>query len=197
MTGRTRSRVRRAALALALIALTAIGALAALIVIYGAQDQARPADVIIVLGAGETGTQRRAQRAAQLYQDGIAPFVLCSGGYRGPDGRREAEVCADLVRTADVPASAIVLEPRSRTTEQNARYAAEILRARGWRDAIVVSDGFHLLRARWLFSREGVTVWTSPATQLGETGNALETLFFLLREIGALGYQSVKIALGR
>ncbi len=197
MTGRTRSRVRRAALALALIALTAIGALAALIVIYGAQDQARPADVIIVLGAGEAGTQRRAQRAAQLYQDGIAPFVLCSGGYRGPDGRREAEVCADLVRTADVPASAIVLEPRSRTTEQNARYAAEILRARGWRDAIVVSDGFHLLRARWLFSREGVTVWTSPATQLGETGNALETLFFLLREIGALGYQSVKIALGR
>lgn len=197
MTGRTRLRVRRAALALALIALTAIGALAALIVIYGAQDQARPADVIIVLGAGETGTQRRAQRAAQLYQDGIAPFVLCSGGYRGPDGRREAEVCADLVRTADVPASAIVLEPRSRTTEQNARYAAEILRARGWRDAIVVSDGFHLLRARWLFSREGVTVWTSPATQLGETGNALETLFFLLREIGALGYQSVKIALGR
>lgn len=197
MTGRTRSRVRRAALALALIALTAIGALAALIVIYGAQDQARPADVIIVLGAGETGTQRRAQRAAQLYQDGIAPFVLCSGGYRGPDGRREAEVCVDLVRTADVPASAIVLEPRSRTTEQNARYAAEILRARGWRDAIVVSDGFHLLRARWLFSREGVTVWTSPATQLGETGNALKTLFFLLREIGALGYQSVKIALGR
>lgn len=197
MTGRTRSRVRRAALALALIALTAIGALAALIVIYGAQDQARPADVIIVLGAGETGTQRRAQRATQLYQDGIAPFVLCSGGYRGPDGRREAEVCVDLVRTADVPASAIVLEPRSRTTEQNARYAAEILRARGWRDAIVVSDGFHLLRARWLFSREGVTVWTSPATQLGETGNALETLFFLLREIGALGYQSVKIALGR
>lgn len=197
MTGKIRRHVGRAALALAVIVLMFASALGALIVIYGAQDQARPADVIIVLGAGEMGTQRRAQHAARLYRDGIAPFILCSGGYRGPDGRREAEVCADLARAAGVPASALVLEPRSRTTEQNARYAAEILRGRGWESAVVVSDSFHLLRARWLFAREDVTVWTSPATRLGEAGNALETLYFLLREIGALGYQGVKAALGR
>ncbi len=40
-------------------------------------------------------------------------------------------------------------------------------------------------------------MWTSPATRLGEAGNALETLYFLLREIGASGYQGVKAALGR
>lgn len=187
----------RIALALAVIGMIAVSALAALIVIYGAQDQVRPADVIIVLGAGEMGTQRRTQHAVQLYQAGFAPYVLCSGGYRGPDGRREAEVCADLAQAAGVPISAIMLEPDSRTTEQNARYAAEILRRRSWESAVVVSDSFHLLRARWLFTREGVTVWTSPATRFGQAGNAPETLYFLLREIGALGYQGIKIALGR
>lgn len=188
---------RRALLVLIAAGATGMIALAALIVIYGAQDRARQADVIIVLGAGETGTQRRTQHAAQLYQAGIAPSVLCSGGYRGPDGRREAEVCADLAQAAGVPASAIVLEPDSRTTEQNARYAAEIMRGRGWERAVVVSDSFHLLRARWLFAREGVPVWTSPATRFDQVGSAPETLYFLLREIGALGYQGARIALGR
>jgi len=185
----------------ALGALIAIGAasaliLAGLIMIYGARERARPADVVIVLGAGEAGTSRRAEHAARLYQRGLAPHVLCSGGYRGPDGRREAEVCAAVVRAAGVPAEAIVLEPDSRSTEQNARHAAQIMRARGWRSAVVVSDSFHLLRARWLFSREGVTVWTSPAPRPGGVEGALGTALFLAREVGALAYQAVKIALG-
>ncbi|NLE52410.1 MAG: YdcF family protein [Chloroflexi bacterium] len=192
-------RVSARRVALAVIGLMALGllALAAAMLAYGAQDQARPADVIIVLGAGEIGTERRTAHGIALYHDGIAPWLLCSGGYRHADGDSEAELCASLAEDAGVPASAILLEPESRSTEQNAENAARIMRAEGLRSAVVVSDGYHLLRARWLFEREDVTVWTSPATPPGGAGDVFDSAYNITRELGALIYQGGKAALGR
>lgn len=188
-------RSRRVRLAMGLLALGVIVfvALAAALLAVGSRDRARPADVIIVLGAGEIATGSRTTHAVELYHQGIAPWLLCSGGYRGPSGQTEAALCAAQAEQAGVPPSALVLEPESRSTEENARNAAAIMRERGWQTAVVVSDSYHLLRARWMFSREDVPVWTSPAPS---PGGVFDTLYFLAREVGAVVYQAGKVALG-
>ena len=155
--------------------LAALGLLALLlpamaVFLYGRIDRAAPADVIVVPGAGlerggrpGPGMQRRAEQAARLYARGLAPHLVCSGGV-GPGSRRsEASVCAELLQRGGVPAEAILLEEASRSTEANARNSLTLIRANGWRRVILVSDGYHLLRARWLFERIGQPVLTSPA----------------------------------
>lgn len=192
-----RSRAARVVLALLMVGAVGLLALTGLMLAVGARDEARPADVIVVLGAGEVGTERRAAHGVARYHEGIAPWLLCSGGYRHRNGMSEAELCASLARQAGVPPSAILLEPESRTTEQNAQHAAQIMRERGWRSAVVVSDGYHLLRARWLFEREDVIVWTSPASGPGGAGTLFDKVYYVARELGALIYQGGKAALGR
>lgn len=171
-------------------------ALAAVIVGYGAVDQARQADVIVVLGGGQAGTERRTEHGLRLLQAGIAPRLICSGGYRLADGRSEAELCADLARQAGVPPGAVTVEDSSLNTEQNARHAAEFVREHGWQRVVVVSDDFHLLRARWMFHRADLPVWTSPAPRAVSLATAPESLRALLREMAALGYYGVCTALG-
>ncbi len=170
--------------------------LALTIVHYGAEDRARPADVIVVLGGGVDGTARRTQHAVQLYRQGYAPYILCTGGV-GRDGIfSEAAYCAQVAQQAGVPAAAIALEERSHSTEENAIQAAAMMQARGWQTAVLVSDDYHLWRARWIFSRQGVTVWPSPAQlTTGALGRSYE-LFAVLRETLAFGWQIGKSALG-
>ncbi|MEW6577900.1 MAG: YdcF family protein [Chloroflexota bacterium] len=187
---------RGAALGVAALVIV-LGALAVTIVRYGATDRARPADVIIVLGGGEEGTTRRAEHAAALYHAGYAPHVLCTGGYSAGGAEIEAERCAQVVRAANVPADAITLERNSRSTAENARATAAIMAAHGWRDAVLVSDDFHLWRARWLFDRQGVRVYPSPAQRTSGPLAPTEQVYAVLREIAAWGWGEVRAQLGR
>lgn len=169
------------------------------VTVYGQTDRAQPADVIIVLGSGlrrdlQPGPAliRRSMRAAELWRAGYAPVIICSGGYPGLATRSEADACAQVLRENGIPDDAIILEDRSRSTEENAVYSHEIMRERGWSRALVVSDGYHLLRATWIFSAEGVIFSTSPAAPppffdgFGATA----------REVVALHWQVFKTALG-
>ncbi|MDW8171010.1 MAG: YdcF family protein [Anaerolineae bacterium] len=125
-------------------------------------DESQSAEVIIVLGAGiqRDGTAgraltRRATRAAELYHLGYAPRLLCSGGMPVARPRSEAIACAELLGQLGVPLKAIFLEDQSRSTEENALYSAAWMEAQGLRRALVVSDGFHMWRARLIFSAYG------------------------------------------
>ncbi len=164
--------IKRALLSLIALWLVASLALGVVIQVYGGIDHARPSDVIIVLGAGvnrnntPSAAQRvRTNRAADLWQQGLAPSVLCTGGLPGYATVSEAQTCRDILLQRGVPDSAIVLEARSRSTLENASYADAIMKARGWQTAIVVSDAYHLLRAQWIFSSAGVDSFTSPVDE--------------------------------
>lgn len=168
--------------------------------IYGLTDRAVPSDVIIVLGSGLNRNQTpgpslryRSQRAAELWHAGYAPTIICTGGYARWATRSEADGCAEVLRNNGVPAEAIILEDRSRSTEENAVYSHEIMRARGWETAVVVSDGYHLLRATWIFSAEGMNFTTSPtSTPPRITARVLA----VGREVVALHWQLFKTVFG-
>lgn len=175
--------------------------LAAAIHFYGLTDRTQPADVIIVLGAGlnadNTPTPsmiRRADHAAAMWQQGLAPVVICSGGYPGKATVSEASACQTALLAAGVPADVIILEENSRSTEENALETHAIMAANGWQTAILVSDGYHLLRANWLFQMSGITPYPSPVTEGYPT--PVEYTISILREMAALHWQVIKTLFG-
>src|SRR5262245_28928184 len=91
---------------------------------------------IVVLGArvapdgrASAALERRMRLAITLYQSGAAPLLVLSGG--GREDVPEAEVMRQLALAAGVPASAVLLEPRSCSTLENATETAKLLVPRG------------------------------------------------------------------
>jgi uncharacterized SAM-binding protein YcdF (DUF218 family) len=131
-----------------------------------------------------------------LYRQGYAPYLLCAGSMVSGQPISEAARCAQVARENGVPPEAIVLDEISSSTEENAHEAAVIMRAHGWREAVLVSDNFHLWRATWLFRHAGVRVWPSPAQATTGSLPVSEMVYAVLREIGALGWHIGQSLLG-
>lgn len=185
-------RVFRWAILLWIIGVLVLGGL---IAAYSQIERAESADVIVVLGAGlrrdgrpGLALIRRAAQAAILYKEGYAPNIICTGGYPINAPRSEASACAELLREEGVPAAVILEEDRSRSTEENAIYTREMMDANGWDSAVIVSDGYHLLRATWIFNMQGIANTTSPASN----PSVGSYLFSFGREIAAFHWQVLK-----
>lgn len=136
----------------------------------GASDQAQPADAIVVMGAqvdldGQPGPDLRVRtlHAVDLYRQGLAPYLVCTGGYRD-DPLSAAAVACNLAVSQGVPEESALLADGSMTTREDAARAAELAAARGWKTAILVSHPLHLERARRLFEAQGIAVYPSPTS---------------------------------
>lgn len=121
---------------------------------------------IVILGAavwegGPSPTlKRRTLHGAALFHAGAGSVVIpCGGLGRFPPS--EAQAMADLLRADGVPASAIEMEDTSANTAQNIRNALPILHRLGERDVLIVSDAYHLPRARLIARRDGLRVSVS------------------------------------
>jgi uncharacterized SAM-binding protein YcdF (DUF218 family) len=104
-------------------------------------DGSRQADAIVLLGGG---SGERPSRAAELFRAGVAPRILVSGA-GDADGNRL------LLMHRGVPASAISLEPDSKTTRENALLSIPLLRAAGAKKIIIVTSWYHSRRALHCF----------------------------------------------
>lgn len=120
------------------------------------------ADVIVVLGAavrsdGMPGPalRRRVLHAVRLWREGRADSLLLTGGV-GRYPPAEARVMFRLALELGVPPACLILEETATDTLQNAAASTAILQARGWSKAIVVTDAYHLPRARRAFRHYGL-----------------------------------------
>jgi uncharacterized SAM-binding protein YcdF (DUF218 family) len=136
----------------------------------GTRDQARAADVIVILGAmvtpdGQPGPDLRVRtwHAVRLFEQGFAPYIVCTGGYQD-DRLSAAAVAREQALSQGVPADRVLLADDSMTTREDAASTARLLLARGWRTAILVSHPLHLERARLLFEGEGIVAYASPTS---------------------------------
>jgi uncharacterized SAM-binding protein YcdF (DUF218 family) len=159
---------------------------------FGQRERAAPADVVVVLGARvlpggvpSAALAARVEKAVELYHQGLAPRLLFSGGV-GVNPPSEARVMRALAVRLGVPEEACLLEELSHSTEQNARFSAEVLRTLGARRVVVVSDPYHLLRARQCFRLQGFEVATSPAFLTERNMRALDRFYWTVREAAAL-----------
>jgi uncharacterized SAM-binding protein YcdF (DUF218 family) len=177
-----------------LLAVTAIGALYTGYVYrqvrgVAERDDVENADVIVVMGAAQYNgnpspvLKARLDHAMNLYGRGYAGTIITTGGY-GPDPNvSEAHVGARYLVEHGVGESHILTQQGSGTTYDSVRAAAVVMHERMWRHAIVVSDGFHLLRVKTIFKDEGIAAFTSPAPASPIEISASGRLWYSLREV--------------
>ena len=148
-------------------------------------DDARPAEAIVVLGAAQySGTPSpalagRLDHALALYDEGMAPLVVVTGGGQEGDITTEAKTGYDYLRDRGVPDEAILLEVDGTSTYESLRATERFLARRGVNDVILVSDPSHSHRARDIAEEVGLVAVVSP------TG-ASTTTSQLVRETGAV-----------
>jgi uncharacterized SAM-binding protein YcdF (DUF218 family) len=147
----------------------------------------RRPDAIVVLGARlqidgtpSRSLLRRIEIGIDLYRAEAAPLLLVTGG--GDRRRPEADAMAEAALGAGVPDEALLVERRSANTIENAFFSGALLRARGLQAVLLVSDRYHLPRARWLFGRAGLVVVGSAAPP----GDPADAWRMWLREAAAL-----------
>lgn len=161
------------------------------------RDEAQPADVILVLGAAEYRgvpspvLQARLNHGLMLYLKRLAPYILTTGGSGGDPIFTEGEVGRAYLTKRGVPSEAILVEPEGATTAQSVAGAVEIMRRMGFHSCIVVSDGYHIFRAKRMLEEQGFTVYGSPRPGGPTNPRALDWLYF--RQ--AIGYGMWRIGI--
>jgi len=183
------SRLRKRIIAGALIGVTALWIISAMsVMIWGARDKARESDAIVVLGAAQyvgrpsPVLRARLDHALDLWQRGLAPMLIFTGGMGVGDTTSEAAVSRNYALQHGVPDTAILMENEGRTTRESLAAVSAIMHARQMRTAILVSDPFHMLRLRILSSQYGVDAYTSPTKTSPISANKAQALAYVLSE---------------
>lgn len=104
----------------------------------------------------------RLDHALDLYRRGLASRILTTGGSGENSRFTEAEAARDYLVKHGVPAENVLLETEGTSTYQSAAAAAEILRRLGLSSCIVVTDGYHVFRARKMLEDRGIRAYGSP-----------------------------------
>jgi uncharacterized SAM-binding protein YcdF (DUF218 family) len=132
----------------------------AIVVLGGATKSAFPPRPAVDLS--ESGD--RVLYGAQLYREGKAPVVIASGGrinWRG-SGPSESSDMAEILKTLGVPTSAILQDPTSLNTHQNAVNVKKIMKERGIQRVLLVTSAMHMPRSLKIFQRQGIEAIPAP-----------------------------------
>src|SRR6516164_7839244 len=156
---------------------------------YAVRDEAHAADAIVVLGAAQYNgrpspvLKARLDHAYELFMNGYAPAIITTGSY-GPDPNfSEAQVSTKYLVQRGIDAAKIVTEQGSGTTYDSIRAASNLIHQKGWKSALVVSDGFHLFRVKKMPADNGIIAYTSPAPNSPIEVEASPRLWYSLREV--------------
>jgi uncharacterized SAM-binding protein YcdF (DUF218 family) len=156
-------------LALLLIGLT-WAAVVVTVAVHATRDEATSADAIAVLGAAQYNGRpspvfrARLDHAAALYQRGLAPVVLVTGGVGARDTLNEANVGRDYLVRLGLPGDVVIPLAGGDDTYASIGQIQRWFAGRDSRRVLLVSDGFHMLRLQIIARRLDLVPFTSPAT---------------------------------
>jgi uncharacterized SAM-binding protein YcdF (DUF218 family) len=132
------------------------------------EQQIRPADAIVVFGAAEYSGRpspvyrARLDHAFNLFQRGVAPVVITTGGAGADTSFSEGGVGHDYLMKRGIPDANLIAETQGSDTAQSAERVGVILRTNHMRSCIAVSDEYHVFRIQKLLEHEGVQVYLAP-----------------------------------
>lgn len=161
-----------------------------LVIFVNSFPQATPDDAtVIVLGAkvsGKTPTimlQGRIDAAGKFLKEHPKAKCIAAGG-KGSDERISEADCIKeyLIKQYGIDEKRIYTDPVSVNTQQNLRNSKKIIKENNLSDDVaVVTDGFHIFRAKMIAKRIGLKPYSCPAS----TDRRLVHTFYL-RELFAL-----------
>ncbi|MGD9163853.1 MAG: YdcF family protein, partial [Chromatiales bacterium] len=128
---------------------------------------------IVVLGGGRNlnapeydgstvslRTLARLRYAAKLSRKTGLP-IIPSGGSPGRNGKAEAVIARDLLQD-EFGVPVLEVERRSKTTWENARYTAQLLKRLDIKRIILVTNAWHMSRSLYAFRRNGIQPTPAP-----------------------------------
>ncbi|WP_082780130.1 YdcF family protein [Gluconobacter albidus] len=129
-------------------------------------------------GKPRPALQERLQEGLRLWRAGLVRTVMVSGAIESGNHRDEARIMADWLMERGVPEAAIIVDSHGNNTWLTALHVAR-LHPQG---AVVVTQWFHILRAKWALGRAGV----SPLSGAAPSRFRLAELWYLFRDSVAL-----------
>jgi uncharacterized SAM-binding protein YcdF (DUF218 family) len=132
----------------------------------GRSDQARPVDAIVVMGAAQYDGRpsrvlaARLDHVVELWDRGLAPKVVVTGGKQPGDRFTEAEASRRYLVARGVPDAAILDEHESHNSYDSLVGVRDLLGKRA--RVLLVSDPYHSLRIRLISQELGMVAYVSP-----------------------------------
>ncbi|MFP5343376.1 MAG: YdcF family protein [Candidatus Limnocylindria bacterium] len=162
-------------------------------------DDRAPVDAIVVMGAAQYDGRpspvfvARLDHAIALYDEGVAPLLVVTGGKAEGDRSTEAAAARAYAVAHGVPDHAIIGEDRSRTTRESIEAVAVLLREAGARRAVFVSDPTHMYRVLRLASDAGIDAAGSPTTTSPIMRDPAAVTGAVVHELGALVVDTLRL----
>lgn len=182
-----RHRAWRSLLLIALTALVVFLTAGSVLVADGLTDELGKADAGLVLGTtvNRDGTPSRRlaarlERALYLYREGYFELVVVSGAV-GKESRDEANVMRNYLLERGIPARNVVVDNRGTSTYASAMNAKELFKARRLDTVLVISQYFHISRAKLALRRSSFPRVYSAHAKFFE----LRDLYSIPREVVA------------
>ena len=159
----------RIALALVALLVLYVGVTFAQVWWASRSDDTSAASAIIVMGAAQWNgrpspvLQGRLDHAVDLYEEGVAPLVVVTGGKQAGDAVTQGASGYLYLREKGVPDEAIKVEVDGRNSFEELSASALILRQAGvGNDVVIVTDPYHALRAGEIAREVGMDAHVSP-----------------------------------
>lgn len=153
-----------------------VGSCVAQVWLVGRTDQSRSTQAIVVMGVaqydGRPSPQLRARldHVLTLWNAGVAPLVVTTGGNQPGDRFTEAEASSRYLMEAGVPESAIILENEGSSTIDSLRAVRDILATRDITEVVIVTDAYHAARSRLIARDLGLEAHVSSTPTSVVTG---------------------------
>lgn len=158
-------------------------------------------DVIIVLAGGiqddgslPSSVKRRINRAKELFDKKLAPYIIMSGrwsAYREKHKQppeTEAEAMRKYAQEIGLPAGVLLKEEKSNNTISNVQHTLEdFLIPNNWKKIIVVTSDFHINRTRFIFDSLLTNDFHVCYQAASTDSNYWKRLLWKVKEITVLG----------
>jgi uncharacterized SAM-binding protein YcdF (DUF218 family) len=131
------------------------------------QDQARPVQAIVVLGAAQYNgrpsavLKARLDHAYQLWHEGLSDKIVVTGGKQPGDRFTEASASAYYLGRLGVPDRDVLREVEGRNSWQSLAASAAFLKAGHRITVLLVSDPFHNKRIELMADELGLKPYAS------------------------------------
>lgn len=160
----------RLALVVGLIGVAYLAVVTAQVLLGARSDVDQSAGAIIVMGAAQydgvpsPALQRRLERALALWERGVAPLIVVTGGHQPGDRFNEATASRTWLHERGVPEDAILREVDGRNSYDQLAASERFLNDEGVQEVVLVSHRFHAPRLRMIADEVGLAATVAVAS---------------------------------
>lgn len=156
------SKIMKIVLWITLIGFITISVTAFKVIYFGESSKPKKSDCIIVLGCQVYGSTPspfliwRTEHALKLYNQGYGKYIIVSGGQGIGEDISEAEAMKQYLVSKGVDASKVLVEDKSGSTMANLINSQVIMKEKGFKTTVIVSNKYHLKRAFLIANQQGI-----------------------------------------